>query len=150
MIPCRLQAVLGLAAAALAAGCTAEVASVALDAQGRSLTVSAARRYPWDAELQVEAVMSALPGCQRRSRLDPVPAGAVAIELYRVPAGIYPEPILILRALDRYYAIGMESCELQRFREVPAQLGQPLGVLHFGSGRGSFVPASAAVIPAGR
>ena len=150
MIQASASAALGAVAAALLAGCAGETASVAIDGSARALTVSVRRNIPWEREYEVEAVMSALPACQRRSRLEPVPGGEFRLELHRAPDGVYPEPILILRQAARYYAIGLEGCEIQRFAKAPAQLGRPLGAFEFGTGRGRFVPAPAAPAPAGR
>lgn len=133
------------AIAVLLSGCVDESASVALDAGGRVLTLNVRQDVPWSDRTDIEVVASALPECQRRSRLEAVPAGRLRLEVFRAPERVYAEPILILREGGRHYALGLANCEVQRFRAVPERLGQPVGAFVFGPGSGGL--AFSAAVP---
>ncbi len=143
----RLSHETALAAIALLlAGCVDESASVALDSGGRVLTLNVRRDAPWIDRTDVEIVASALPECQRRTRLEAVPARSLRLEVFRAPEAVYAEPILILREGARHYALGLANCEVQRFPAPPQRLGQPVGAFVFGPGSGRL--AFAAAVPA--
>lgn len=134
------------AIALLLAGCVDQSASVALDSGARVLTLNVRRDAPWIDRTDVEIVASALPACQRRTRLEAVPGRDLRLEVFRAPEAVYAEPILILREGARYYALGLENCEVQRFSAPPRRLGQPVGAFAFGAGSGRL--AFSAAVPA--
>ncbi len=141
----------------LLAGCVNESATYYLDGRERSLTLQAKQPWFWDQRVDLELVISRLPDCQRRSRLDPAMPAEIALEVFRPEAGEFAEPILILRQGGRHYALGLPNCELQAFKEVPQKPGALLGTFRVEGRRLRFnaapppqpaaAPAPAAVTP---
>lgn len=116
-----------LSAALLLAGCMNESATLALDGKDHGLTLQARQPWFWDQKVDLEVVMSRLPDCQRRSRLDAAMPAEIALEVFRPEAGEFAEPILILRQGARHYALGLANCEVQAFKAVPQKPGALLG-----------------------
>ena len=141
--------ILALPAALLLAGCMNESATLSLDGKDQSLTLQAKQPWFWDQRVDLELVMSRLPDCQRRSRLDAAMPAEIALEVFRPEAGEFAEPILILRQGGRHYALGLANCELQAFKAAPQKPGVLLGTFRMQGQRLKFnaAPAPAAVTP---
>ncbi|MCK6382913.1 MAG: hypothetical protein L6Q52_01020 [Rhodocyclaceae bacterium] len=116
-----------LALPLLLAGCMNESATCYLDGREQSLTLQAKQPWFWEQRVELEVVMSHLPGCQRRSPLESAMPAEIALEVFRPEAGEFSEPILILRQGGRYYALGLANCELQAFKASPQKPGSLLG-----------------------
>jgi hypothetical protein len=129
----------------LLAGCLDDTASLRLDGNDHALTLQARQPYFWRRTVELEVVMSRLPDCSRRSRLEPATLEDLVVEVYRPEPGEYVEPILILKQGARHYAIGTANCEMQKFKTPPARPGTRLGTFRReGDKRLKFVPAPAA------
>lgn len=135
-----------LALPLLLAGCVNESATYYLDGRERSLTLLAKQPWFWDQRVDLELVMSRLPDCQRRSRLDAAMPAEIALEVFRPEAGEFAEPILVLRQGGRHYALGLANCELQAFKAVPQKPGVLLGTFRM-EGRQLKFNAAAATKP---
>ncbi|MDT3736659.1 MAG: hypothetical protein ROZ00_10565 [Denitratisoma sp.] len=139
--------ILALPAALLLAGCMNESATLSLDGKDHSLTLQAKQPWFWNQRVDLELVMSRLPDCQRRSRLDAAMPAEIALEVFRPEAGEFAEPILILRQGRRHYALGLANCELQAFKAAPQKPGALLGTFRMQGQRLKFSAAPAAVTP---
>lgn len=136
-----------LALPLLLTGCVNESATYYLDGRERSLTLQAKQPWFWDQRVDLELVMSRLPDCQRRSRLDAATPAEIALEVFRPEAGEFAEPILVLRQGGRHYALGLANCELQDFKAVPQKPGVLLGTFRMEGRRLKFNAAAATKPP---
>lgn len=132
-----------LAALPLLAGCVDDTASLRLGGNDHALTLQARQAWFWKQEADLEVVMARPPDCLRRSRLEPVALGALAVDVLRPEEGVFAEPILILRQGTRFYAVSTKNCELQPFRAAPASPGTPLGTFRLEGKKLAFHPAPA-------
>lgn len=136
-----------LALPLLLAGCMNESATYYLDGREQSLTLQAKQPWFWDQRVDLEVVLSRLPDCQRRSRLDGAMPAEIALEVLRPEAGEFAEPILVLRQGGRHYALGLANCELQDFKAVPQKPGVLLGTFRMEGRRLKFNAAAATKPP---
>ncbi|HNQ56854.1 MAG TPA: hypothetical protein PKH27_04955 [Candidatus Desulfobacillus denitrificans] len=132
-----------LALPLLLAGCMNESATYYLDGREQSLTLQAKQPWFWDQRVDLEVVLSRLPDCQRRSRLDGAMPAEIALEVLRPEAGEFAEPILILRQGGRHYALGLANCELQAFAAAPQKPGALLGAFRMEGRQLKFNAAAA-------
>ena len=139
--------ILALPAALLLAGCMNESATLSLDGKDQSLTLQAKQPWFWDQRVDLEVVLSRLPDCQRRSRLDAAMPAEIALEVFRPEAGEFAEPILILRQGGRHYALGLVNCELQAFKAAPQKPGTLLGAFRMQGQRLKFNAAPPPAAP---
>lgn len=125
----------------LLAGCMNETASLQFAGPDHALTLQVRQSWFWSPEVELEAVMSRQPDCQRRSRLDGAPAGDFKVDVLRPDEGEFAEPILILRQGANAYAVSTANCEMQKFASLPAKPGTRLGTFQREGGKLKFVAA---------
>lgn len=137
-----------LAALPLLAGCINDTASLQFAGPDHALTLQARQQWFWKQEADLEVVMARQPDCLRRSRLDPVPLGEVAVDVLLPAEGEFAEPILVLRQGARYYAVGTKNCELQRFSAPPPSPGTRLGTFRLEGEKLKYIAAPVSPPPA--
>jgi hypothetical protein len=130
-----------LLALPLLAGCKNETASVQFAGPDHALTLQMRQAWFWEPTADLEVVMSRQPDCQRRSRLDSVALAEVNVDVLRPEAGVYAEPILILKQGARFYAVSTQNCEMQRFKAPPEKPGTRLGTFRLEGEKLKFVAA---------
>ena len=55
----------------------------------------------------------------------------------------YPEPLFLLKPDQRVFAVSTQSCRVQEFKQIPANLGVKLGTFLVQDDVFKFVPADA-------
>lgn len=128
----------------LLAGCLNDTASLRLGGNDHALTLQVRQPYFWSQAVEMDVIMSRLPDCHRRSRIDGVTLADIGVDVHRPEAGEYAEPILILKQGARFYAISTANCEMQKFKSPPAQPGMRLGTFQREGEKLKFVTAPAA------
>lgn len=124
------------------AGCLQDTASYTLGDREHAITLVRNQTWPWQSTVDVNVTVMRKPDCNGGGSIPGVERDG-AMTLYRAPDE-YPEPILILKAGQRVYAISSYSCRLQRFEEAPDTLGRKLGRFVEEDGKFQFVEAGAA------
>lgn len=124
----------------LLGGCFQERASYMVAPPEHGITVTRSQDWPWQSSVEVAVVVQRLPECSGGGSIAAVPEDA-ALTLYRAPDE-YAEPIFMLQAGERVFAVSTLSCRMQAFAAAPANLGQRLGSFAVRDGRFQFVPAA--------
>jgi len=125
------------------AACSQDTASYAIgDDKQHAIVLIRNQAWFWEDRVQVTIAPARLPECQGSLTVEDIPRGE-PLRLYRAPEE-YAEPIFILQAGARHFAVSTVSCRVQEFREAPAALGTPLGNYRESDGRFAFVPEAAA------
>lgn len=126
----------------LLGGCLQDTASYTLGDREHAITLVRNQTWPWQSTVDVNVTVMRKPDCNGGGSIPGVERDG-ALALYRAPDE-YPEPILILKADHRVYAISSYSCRLQQFEEAPDVLGQKLGQFVEKDGKFQFVEAGVA------
>lgn len=129
--PLSLVAVLSLT------GCIQDSASYALPEKDHAITLVRNQTFFWEDSVDIELIAIRLPDCNDGIKVEGVPRDA-KLTLYRAPDE-YPEPIFILQTGERLYAVSTQSCQVQLFKEAPADLGEKLGQFHEQDGKFQFL-----------
>lgn len=105
------------------AGCEGDSASYMIGGnRDHALTLFRDKPWPWS-DWELNIVVSRLPECMRRHPLKAAPGdGAFKLEIYRSLEGGF-----ILRQGKRWYVAETEKCQLQQFKEPPAEPGELIG-----------------------
>jgi len=120
-------------------GCLQDSASYVFPEKDHAITLVRNQSWFWLDNVTVELIAIRLPDCNDGISVKDVPRDG-KLALYRAPDE-YPEPIFILRADARYFAISTQSCRVQQFASAPADPGEMLGQFQEKDGKFQFVAA---------
>jgi len=123
-------------------GCLQDSASYSFAEKDHAITLIRNQQWFWQDSLEVEVVILRLPECNGGGRILDLTRDS-KIRLYQAPAE-YAEPMFILKAGKRAFAIGDRSCRFEPFKEMPDDLGVKLGIFKEVDGQFRFVPAEPA------
>jgi hypothetical protein len=121
----------------LLAGCFQDTASYSLGARDHAITLVRNQTFPWQSTVDVSVIAVRMPECNGGGDIKGIPEDA-EYALYRAPDE-YPEPIFLLKADDRVFAVSTQSCRLQEFEDAPDQLGEKLGTFKVKDDKFQFV-----------
>ncbi|HNH87922.1 MAG TPA: hypothetical protein PLX46_00775 [Thiobacillaceae bacterium] len=119
-------------------GCMQDSASYTLPEKNHAITLIRNQAWPWQDTLDVDVAVARLPECEGSLSIKAVPLAADLL-LYQAPDE-YAEPIFILQAGTRSFAVSTQSCRVQEFPSPPADPGRRLGSFREKDGRFTFVP----------
>jgi len=119
------------------AGCIQDSASYLLPEKDHAITLVRNQTFFWESNVDIELIAIRLPECNDGIKVEGVPRDE-KIALYQAPDE-YPEPIFILKTGKRLYAVSTQSCQVQLFKDVPADLGERLGEFYEKDGKFKFV-----------
>jgi len=122
-------------------GCLQDTASYTLGARDHALTLVRNQTWPFQSTLDLSVMISRMPDCNGGGDIKGLPEDSEFV-LYRAPDE-YPEPLLMLKAGNRVFAISDQSCRMQEFKEMPDNLGEKLGVFTAKEGTFQFVAGGA-------
>jgi hypothetical protein len=129
----RLPLVLALGA--LLAGCGAtDMASMPIQDSSHSLTLVREKPYAWSQGWDVAVVVARMPDCQRRHHLRRAADGEFRMEVFHTPQDNW-----ILRKGQNWYITETRNCQLQQFKEAPAEPGTLVGAFEDKGGQFRFV-----------
>ena len=123
------------------AGCLQDSASYAFPEKDHAITLVRNQTWFWQDTLEVEVMAIRLPECSGGLTIKDV-ALATNVGFYEAP-GEYPEPLFLLKPDQRVFAVSTQSCRVQEFKEIPANLGVKLGTFLVQDDVFKFVPADA-------
>ena len=123
------------------AGCLQDSASYAFPEKDHAITLVRNQTWFWQDTLEVEVMAIRLPECSGGLTIKNVPL-ATNVGFYQAPAE-YPEPVFLLKPDQRVFAVSTQSCRVQEFKEIPANLGVKLGTFLVQDDVFKFVPADA-------
>jgi hypothetical protein len=136
------HAALWVALLAPLAGCMSDSASYLVDGDNKhTITVLRNQDLFWKDTADLSLVPTRMPACQGSLRVRDVPRDA-AMKLYWAPEA-FAEPIYILDIGGRFYALSTERCQVQEFKEAPADPGTSVGIFKERDGRLVFEVAGA-------
>jgi len=118
-------------------GCLQDTASYAFPEKDHAITLVRNQTWFWQDTVDVEVIAIRLPDCDGGMRIEDVLRDE-KLTFYKAPDA-YPEPIFLLQAGTRLYAISTQSCQVQKFKEAPADLGEKLGQFYEKDGKFQFV-----------
>lgn len=121
------------------AGCLQDTASYSLPEKDHAITLVRNQTWFWQDTLDVEVVAIRLPHCNGGMTIKDVPVNT-NIGFYQAPDE-YPEPIFLLKAGKRIFAVSTKSCQAQAFKEAPPDLGVKLGAFRVKDKTFQYVPA---------
>ena len=124
------------------AGCLQDSASYAFPEKDHAITLVRNQTWFWQDTLEVEVMAIRLPECSGGLTIKDV-ALATNVGFYEAPDE-YPEPLFLLKPDQRVFAVSTQSCRVQEFKEIPANLGVKLGQFQVKDDRFQFVPADQA------
>lgn len=137
MIPRKSIRLLPLLAVLLLTGCLQDTASYQLPEKDHAITLMRNQTWFWLDTVDIEVIAIRLPECNDGISVKKVPRAA-KLPLYQAPDE-YPEPIFILQTGERHWAISTLSCQVQKFEQAPADLGEKLGQFYEKDGKFQFV-----------
>ena len=123
------------------AGCLQDSASYAFPEKDHAITLVRNQTWFWQDTLEVEVMAIRLPECSGGLTIKNVPL-ATSVGFYEAPDE-YPEPLFLLKPDQRVFAVSTQSCRVQEFKEIPANLGVKLGTFLVQDDVFKFVPADA-------
>lgn len=132
-----LRGFLPLLALVPLAGCMQDSASYTFPEKNHAISLIRTQAWPWQDSMELGISVVRQPDCDGGLQLKDVPLKA-ELSLFKAPDD-YAEPIFILRVDKRDYAISMDSCRVQAFREPPPDVGVKLGAFKEKDGKFSFV-----------
>ncbi|OYY95522.1 MAG: hypothetical protein B7Y41_03200 [Hydrogenophilales bacterium 28-61-23] len=118
-------------------GCIQDSASYVLPGKDHAVTLVRNQTWFWLDTFDLEVIALRLPECNGGITVEAVPLEE-KISFYKAPDE-YPEPIFLLQTDKRLYAISTQSCQVQLFKETPANLGEKLGQFYEKDGKFQFV-----------
>lgn len=111
------------------AACSQDTASYTIaDDKQHAIVLIRNQAWFWEDTVALTIAPARLPDCQGSLTVEDVPKGE-PIALYR-PPDEYAEPIFILKAGARHFAVSTATCRVQEFKAAPAALGTALGAFH--------------------
>ncbi|MDP2786454.1 MAG: hypothetical protein Q8O79_00020 [Pseudomonadota bacterium] len=128
---------LSLVAVLSLTGCIQDSASYVFPEKEHAITLVRNQTLFWEDTVDIELIAIRLPDCNDGIKVEDVPQDG-KLTLYRAPDD-YPEPIFILQTGKRLYAVSTQSCQVQLFKEAPADLGEKLGEFYEKDGKFQFV-----------
>lgn len=135
-----------LALSALLAGCGAsDMAPMSIQDGSQSLTLSREKPYAWSQGWDVAVVVARMPDCQRRHHLRRAGDGEFRMEVFHTPQDNW-----ILHKGQNWYITETRDCQLQQFKEAPAEPGVLAGTFQDKDGRFQFVQSAEPREPAAR
>lgn len=137
MISRKALRLLPLLAVLSLTGCLQDTASYQFPEKEHAITLIRNQPWFWIDSVDLEVIAIRLPDCNDGISVDAVPRDA-SLPLFQAPDE-YPEPIFILQAGQRHYAISTQSCRVQKFDTAPADLGEKLGQFQEKGGKFQFV-----------
>ena len=123
------------------AGCLQDSASYAFPEKDHAITLVRNQTWFWQDTLEVEVMAIRLPECSGGLTIKDV-ALATNVGFYEAPDE-YPEHVFLLNPDKRVFAVSTQSCRVQEFKEIPANLGVKLGTFLVQDDVFKFVPADA-------
>jgi hypothetical protein len=126
-------------------GCIQDTASYIFPEKDHAITLVRNQTWFWQDTVDIDVIALRLPVCDGAMHVVDVPRES-KLTIYKAPDE-YPEPIFILKIGKQLYAISTQSCQVQKFKETPADLGEKLGQFYEKDGKFQFVadkPRSAA------
>jgi hypothetical protein len=123
------------------AGCLQDSASYAFPEKDHAITLVRNQTWFWQDTLEVEVMAVRLPECSGGLTIKNVPL-ATNVAFYQAPDE-YPEALFLLKPDQRVFAVSTQSCRVQEFKEIPANLGVKLGTFLVRDDVFKFVPADA-------
>jgi len=142
MNPRKSYRLLPLVAVLLLSGCLQDAASYQFPEKDHAITLMRNQPWFWLDTVNIEVIAIRLPDCNDGISVKAVPRDA-SLVLHQAP-DVYPEPIFILAAGKRHFAISTLSCRVQQFEEAPAELGERVGQFREKDGKFRFVADAAA------
>jgi hypothetical protein len=121
------------------AGCLQDSASYAFPEKDHAITLVRNQTWFWRDTLEVEVMAIRLPECSGGLTIKDV-ALATRVGFYQAPDE-YPEPLFLLQPDKRVFAVSTQSCRVQEFKAIPANLGVKLGDFLVKDDVFQFVPA---------
>lgn len=131
----------------LLAGCLQDTASYQFEEKDHAITLVRNQTWFWQDTVEVTVIALRLPHCNGGLTISDMPVDT-RVSLYRAPDE-YAEPIFILKAGKRYFAVSTQSCRVQKFDDAPDPLGEKLGVFRVKDDKFQFVPAKVGSAGAG-
>jgi hypothetical protein len=119
-------------------GCLQDSASYIFPEKDHAITLTRNQTWFWKDTVDMEVIALRLPVCDGAMHIEEVPRNG-KFTFYKAPDE-YPEPIFILQISKQLYAISTQSCQVQKFKEAPADLGEKLGQFYETDGKFQFVP----------
>jgi hypothetical protein len=120
-------------------GCVQDTASYIFPEKDHAITLVRNQTWFWKDTVNIDVIALRLPVCDGAMHVEEVPRSG-KFAFYKAPDE-YPEPIFILKIGKQLYAISTQSCQVQKFKEAPADLGEKLGVFSEKDGNFQFVAA---------
>ena len=121
-------------------GCVQDSASYQFPEKDHAITLVRNQTWFWEDTVNLEVIALRLPECNDGITVKGVPRDG-KMAFYKAPDE-YPEPIFLLKTDKRLYAISTQSCQVQLFKEAPADLGEKLGRFYEKDGKFQFVPGA--------
>lgn len=119
----------------LLSACVNDAASLQIDGNQHSLSLVREQKWPWDKRVDLFVVVSRMPDCQRRHRLNSAAINASAVEVFSPDANNF-----YLLQGGRYFYVETRTCESFRaMAEVPPSgVGEKLGVFREVGGKYTY------------
>ena len=121
------------------AGCLQDTASYPFPEKDHAITLVRNQTWFWKDTVDVEVIAVHLPLCNGGGGIKDVPLDT-RIALFKAPDD-YPEPLHLLKTGKRVFAVSMQSCQFQEFKELPPDMGTRLGSFRVKDKAFQFVPA---------
>ena len=121
-------------------GCLQDAASYIFPEKDHAITLTRNQTLFWKDTVDLDVIALRLPVCDGAMHIEEVPRDG-KFSFYKAPDE-YPEPIFILKIGKKHYAISTQSCQVQLFKEAPADLGEKLGQFYEKDGKFQFVAAT--------
>jgi hypothetical protein len=118
-------------------GCLQDAASYIFPEKDHAITLTRNQTWFWKDTVDMDVIALRLPVCDGAMHIEGVPRDG-KFAFYQAPDE-YPEPIFILKIGKQHYAISTQSCQVQKFKEAPADLGEKLGQFYEKDGKFQFV-----------
>lgn len=123
------------------AGCLQDTASYSFPEKDHAIVLVRNQTWFWLDTVDVEVIATRLPECNGGLSIKKIPLNT-RIDFYQAPDE-YPEPVHLLKSGKRLFAVSTQSCRVQEFKEVPADLdlGTKLGAFRVKDEVFQYVPA---------
>jgi hypothetical protein len=119
-------------------GCLQDTSSYSFPEKNHAITLVRNQTWFWKDTVDLDVIALRLPDCDGAMHLEEIPRDG-KFPFYKAPDE-YPEPIFILKVEKQILAISTQSCQVQKFKEAPASLGEKLGQFYEKDGTFQFVP----------
>ena len=117
-------------------GCVNDAASMQIDGKEHSISVVREQKWLWEQRVDLYAVVSRMPDCQRRHRLKNSSIASSGFEMYTADYETF-----YLQQANRTYMVETKTCEgFRELTETPsAGIGQKIGAFKEVGGQYKFV-----------